>query len=164
MRLKSDLAESRRLRDENARLRRLLAEHGIPIPVTSLDNKAPAPTGAPLGDRTIVSGKAEQRIALFRSLFRGREDVYAVRWESPDGRSGYAPKADRDWKAYLDAKAADRKKVERCESNTRSISLWILPVPVESQPEPSWGMATDFFTGLSDRGLKGLLCHCRHPP
>ena len=112
-RIKSALAESRSLREENARLRRLLAEHGIPISATSLDNKAPVPTGQPLGDRTTVSGKAEQRIALFRSLFRGREDVYAVRWESADGRSGYAPKADRDWKAYLGAKDGDRKKVDR---------------------------------------------------
>ena len=104
-RLNSALAESRRLREENARLRRLLAEHGIPISATLLDIKAPVPTGEPLGDRTTVSGKAEQRIGLFRSLFRGREDVYAVRWESPDGRSGYAPKADRDWNAYLGARS-----------------------------------------------------------
>ncbi|MCC6175578.1 MAG: DEAD/DEAH box helicase [Chloroflexi bacterium] len=30
------------------------------------------------------------KIALFQSLFRGREDIYALRWER-DGRSGYAP-------------------------------------------------------------------------
>jgi hypothetical protein len=29
-------------------------------------------------------GRARKRIALFRSLFRGREDVYARRWEHPD--------------------------------------------------------------------------------
>jgi hypothetical protein len=57
--------------------------------------------------------KAEQRIALFRSFFRGHDDVYAVRWENTDGRSGYMPKADRDWKAYLRAKDEDRKKVDR---------------------------------------------------
>lgn len=31
------------------------------------------------------------KIALFRSLFQGRTDVYAYRWEGRDGRSGYAP-------------------------------------------------------------------------
>ena len=32
------------------------------------------------------------KIALFRSLFRGREDVYARRFESRrTGKSGYAP-------------------------------------------------------------------------
>jgi hypothetical protein len=50
---------------------------------------------------------------LFRSLFHERDDVYAVRWENADGRSGYMPKADRDWKAYLRAKGEDRKKVDR---------------------------------------------------
>jgi hypothetical protein len=35
--------------------------------------------------------KAEHRIALFRNLFRGRDDVYAVRWENTDGRSGHMP-------------------------------------------------------------------------
>jgi hypothetical protein len=58
-------------------------------------------------------GTAEQRIELFRSLFRGRDDVYAIRWENADGRSGYMPKADRDWKSYLRAKDKDRKKVDR---------------------------------------------------
>ena len=47
------------------------------------------------------------------SLFHGRDDVYAVRWENTDGRSGYMPKADRDWKAYFRAKDEDRKKVDR---------------------------------------------------
>lgn len=35
---------------------------------------------------------AEAKIALFRSLFRGREDVYPRRFESrKTGKSGYAP-------------------------------------------------------------------------
>jgi hypothetical protein len=34
-----------------------------------------------------------EKVALFRSLFRGREDVYALRWEKADGMSGYS----RDW-------------------------------------------------------------------
>ena len=110
--IESALEESALLREENSRLRRLLAEHGIPIPTAASNNEAPSPAGELLGERT-VPDKAAQRLALFRSLFRGREDVYAVRWEKPDGRAGYAPKADRDWKAYLGAKDGDRKKVDR---------------------------------------------------
>lgn len=38
------------------------------------------------------------RIALFRSLFRGREDVYPRRFESRrTGRSGYAPACGNEW-------------------------------------------------------------------
>ena len=31
------------------------------------------------------------KIALFRSLFRGRDDVFAYRWEGREGKSGYSP-------------------------------------------------------------------------
>jgi hypothetical protein len=41
---------------------------------------------------------AHAKIALFRSLFRGREDVYARRFESKKaGRSGYAPACANEW-------------------------------------------------------------------
>ena len=107
-------AEVERLQEENARLRSLLIAHGIPI------SEVPAPrsetiqvsSSAPEVQRPGVA-TAEQRIALFRSLFRGREDVYAIRWESSDERSGYMPKADRDWKSYLNAKEQHRKKIDR---------------------------------------------------
>ena len=40
----------------------------------------------------------EQKITLFRSLFRGREDVYPRRFESrTSGRSGYAPACGNEW-------------------------------------------------------------------
>jgi hypothetical protein len=37
-----------------------------------------------------------QKIELYKSLFRGREDIYAVRWEK-DGKSGYMPAYEVDW-------------------------------------------------------------------
>ncbi|CAN5494782.1 DEAD/DEAH box helicase [soil metagenome] len=41
---------------------------------------------------------AEEKIALFRSLFRGREDVYPRRFESQrTGRAGYAPACGNEW-------------------------------------------------------------------
>src|SRR5262245_7762718 len=46
-------------------------------------------------DRTSSS---EEKIALFRSLFRGRDDVYPRRFESRrTGRSGYAPACAKEW-------------------------------------------------------------------
>ena len=40
----------------------------------------------------------EQKIALFRSLFRGREDVYPRRFESKrTGKSGFQPVCRNDW-------------------------------------------------------------------
>jgi superfamily II DNA or RNA helicase/very-short-patch-repair endonuclease len=41
---------------------------------------------------------SEEKIALFRSLFRGREDVYPRRFESrKTGKSGYAPACANEW-------------------------------------------------------------------
>ena len=105
-------AECSRLREENARLRRLLAEHNIQIP-------PPEPPILPFVKPIEASSlderqeRARKRIALFRSLFRGREDVYACRWENADGRSGYSPAAQKDWKAINRSRPEDRKKVDQ---------------------------------------------------
>ena len=41
---------------------------------------------------------SETKIALFRSLFKGREDVYAKRFESKKtGKSGYQPVCKNEW-------------------------------------------------------------------
>src|SRR6185369_14333440 len=38
------------------------------------------------------------KIALFRSLFRGREDVFPRRWENvKTGKTGYAPACRNEW-------------------------------------------------------------------
>jgi hypothetical protein len=120
--LQSALAEMQRLREENVRLRCLLHEHGVQIPAVQSTTVIPVATNA-LPSAHITVLKAEQRIALFRSLFHGRDDVYAVRWENTDGRSGYMPKADRDWKAYLRAKDEDRSAwAPRWRSHHRHLS------------------------------------------
>lgn len=82
-RLDRALAELAALREENARLRHLIGTRG------DADQASPGPPRAQ-SDVTRLTAEAE-KIALFRSLFRGREDVFAVRWEARDGRAGYAP-------------------------------------------------------------------------
>src|SRR5229473_4832279 len=104
--------ENIRLREENARLRRLLAVHSIPIPQLAPENPPPTKiveTPPPVDKEE----RARKRIALFRNLFRGREDVYARRWENDDGRSGYVPAAVKDWKAINKSRPEDRKKVDQ---------------------------------------------------
>ncbi len=39
----------------------------------------------------------DQKIELFRKLFRGRLDVYAIRWHGSGGRSGYAVACENEW-------------------------------------------------------------------
>ncbi|MDP9133255.1 MAG: hypothetical protein M3N56_00315, partial [Actinomycetota bacterium] len=48
-------------------------------------------------------GTAAGRVELFASLFRGRPDVFATRWES-NGRSGWAPKCSNEWRPGVCAK------------------------------------------------------------
>ena len=50
---------------------------------------------------------------MFRSLFRGREDIYARRLENPDGRHGYSPAALKDRKAINASRPEDRKKIDQ---------------------------------------------------
>ena len=104
--------ENVRLREENARLRRLLAVHSIPIPQLAAENQPPTKTVemAPPVDK---EERARKRIALFRTLFRGREDVYARRWENDDGRHGYMPVVVKDWKAINRSRPEERKRVDQ---------------------------------------------------
>jgi len=44
----------------------------------------------------------KEKIELYNNLFRGREDVFAVRWQSADGtRKGYAPVCKNEWRDGL---------------------------------------------------------------
>ncbi len=42
-----------------------------------------------------------QKVELFRRLFRGRQDVYAVSWQGSGGRSGYAVACHNEWVAGI---------------------------------------------------------------
>ena len=56
------------------------------------------PTGSPVTDRS----SSEAKIALFRLLFAGREDVFPRRWENArTGKAGYAPACANEWKPGL---------------------------------------------------------------
>ena len=43
----------------------------------------------------------EKKINLFKNLFRGREDIFAKRWENKRGISGYSPVCLNEWNSDL---------------------------------------------------------------
>jgi hypothetical protein len=46
----------------------------------------------------MAASVATDKVALFRRLFAGRQDVFPVRWENTkSGRSGYAPACANEW-------------------------------------------------------------------
>src|SRR5438093_1073401 len=112
--LEDALGECHRLREENRRLRELLAQYGIEVPEES-SGPIKRTANEQSASSILVSQEspAKEKVALFRRLFHGREDIYAVRWESKDGRSGYSPACIKDWGAIHASGPAERKKVER---------------------------------------------------
>jgi len=40
-------------------------------------------------------------VSLFLSLFRGRTDVFPIRWENSKGKSGYSPACANEWKVVI---------------------------------------------------------------
>lgn len=48
--------------------------------------------------------RREEKLKLFMSLFKGREDVYAKYWEK-NGKSGYSPAYQFDWNEFMKFKA-----------------------------------------------------------
>ena len=91
-RLTEALAECDRLREENRQLRDRLG-------ISRESKSVQTVSSASKNGRAVISSKCspEDKVKLFRSLFRGREDVYAVRWEGRNGKAGYSPAHRRVW-------------------------------------------------------------------
>jgi len=51
-----------------------------------------------------MSMLSNERVKIFLSLFKGREDVFAIRWER-DGKTGYMPAYNLDWNDFSKHKA-----------------------------------------------------------
>jgi hypothetical protein len=96
-------AECTRLREENRRLR---DQAGLPsdevAPCVTADAAAPLNQASP----------ADKKVKLFRQLFRGRDDVYPLRWENRKGKAGYSPACANEWDKVLCGKP--RVKCAQC--------------------------------------------------
>jgi superfamily II DNA or RNA helicase len=120
-RLDDALAERVQLRAENERLRGLL---GLPSNSSRLEEKISEKSPGCASSNMTESASAvmkgrfspEQKIVIFRNLFRGREDVYPVRWESKNGKSGYSPACANAWKSPLCGKP--KVKCGQCENRS----------------------------------------------
>jgi superfamily II DNA or RNA helicase len=107
-RLAAALAEIESLRAENDRLRGLLGldEDRTPEPPAAWEPTlfVPATPARPAVDRR--SSPAD-KIGLFRSLFAGRDDVHAVRWQNDRSqKSGWSPAVVGGW---VNSKRPDRE-------------------------------------------------------
>lgn len=85
--------ECAKLRAENETLRAIIygkrsAHSAAPAEPAQLDA---------VGTSVRHDSSTTDKISLYRSLFRGREDIYPVRWQSKTGRSGYSPACGNEW-------------------------------------------------------------------
>lgn len=87
-------AEASESRARLETLREEFAERPHGLTVHTPAQGAPAVEPAPLTNSA--------KVALFRSLFRGREDVFPRRWENAkQGKSGYSPACHNEWELGL---------------------------------------------------------------
>ena len=127
--------ECKRLRAENQRLNeeltRYRAKYGDFSEIEKEEDLEPQPseTGEFVGNEVPIQSSniatitnqspPEEKIKLFRSLFRGREDVYAKRWYSEkSGKSGYQPVCLNEWNTWL----CDKRKTKCSECKNRKFA------------------------------------------
>ena len=110
------VAQNEILRKENTELRSLLCAHGIeykPRPTNVIDSIY-SPISLPVFKLSL-----DERVALFMSLFKGREDVFARRWFSKStGKAGYQPVCVNEWRRGV----CDKKTYKCAECPNRDFA------------------------------------------
>jgi hypothetical protein len=106
--LAAALAEIESLRAENGRLRGLLGldEDRTPEPPVAWEPTLFVPA-TPLRPAVDRRSSPDDKIGLFRSVFAGRDDVYAIRWQNDRSqKSGWSPAVVGGW---ANSKRPDRE-------------------------------------------------------
>jgi len=99
------------LQAENARLIALLEAHGI-------EWRSPPESVLHVSELEPSRLSTAEKVELFRRLFRGRTDVYPIRWESKTtGKTGYAPACGNEWLAGVCAKP----RIKCADCNNRQL-------------------------------------------
>lgn len=123
--------ENKRLSEENLQLRRQLGfaeapQENIEIPIIH-----------PTSVNKYSSSK--EKIELFRSLFCGREDVFAKRWQSTtSGKSGYQPVCENEWTEGL----CDKRKY-KCANCPNRVLKSLTDEDIYKHLEGKDGLARD---------------------
>ena len=139
-------------------------------------------TTAPLDTLPGITNQSsqEEKIALFRSLFRGREDVYPRRFESlKTGKAGYQPACRNEWVRGICEKP--RIRCEDCanraflpvtdevvrnhllgmdpqDKSGRDFTIGVYPMLLD---ETCWFLAADFDKATWQEDTKAFLETCR---
>ena len=169
-------AECARLREENTRLKKqLLNQEQMHADAHEESLEVGTPTRNPFGfiqNESVTLAKPavtnasdpSAKIDLFRALFRGREDIYAIRWVGRNGKSGYSPAAPRSEGTSL--KTSDYKK-RKCFPLTGEVvrdhlvgkqTVGIYPLLLD---ETCWFLAVDFDKKAWQTDASAFMKTCR---
>src|SRR3990167_7488191 len=84
------------LEQEIAYLKQLLQSNNIPYDFSDRVGNTNTTSKCTVTDNYTLT--PDEKISLFNSFFRGRTDVYALRWEDLEtNRKGYYPALDFEW-------------------------------------------------------------------
>jgi len=160
-RLAAALAECGRLREKNRQLRDYV---GL-VQIETLQPQSPNSVITPLATVAVTAkSSSEEKIRLFRNLFRGREDVYAVRWEGRNGKTGYSPACRKVWGASFRKKPYEPKEyfplTDQVIQNhlIGKLTAGVYPLLTD---ETCWFLAADFDKASWQDDVRAFLETCR---
>lgn len=182
------LAENNCLKEELKKLKEQLGNSDYQAVSGAIYDKSQLTGGFPSSrpkllrhdtDNEVVSANinklssSDEKIKLFMSFFKGRDDVYAKRWENKKkGTAGYSPFCLNEWKdgycikpqgscsacqhkAYA---SFDEKIVERHLRGHNSFVAGVYPLLTD---ETCWFLAIDFDDGDWQKDISALRDGCR---
>jgi len=120
-RCKTLAEELESVKEENRALKGILKRHGLECQEKTVNVAQQEIEAKKYSDIEFPSVNlgVEERVSLFRSLFRGREDVFARRWTSPaTGKCGYRPVCINEWRHGI----CDKKKSKCTDCPNRSFA------------------------------------------
>jgi superfamily II DNA or RNA helicase len=159
--LAAALAECERLRTENQQLRE---RKGLPSVV---ETAAQSTTSTVEFNSTVAvvtsKSSSDEKVKLFRSLFRGREDVYASRWEGRNGKMGYSPAHRKTWSNSFQKRPDEPKEYFPLTDQvihdhlTGKLTAGVYPLLTD---ETCWFLAADFDKTTWQDDVRAFLQTC----
>ncbi|WP_404997067.1 TOTE conflict system archaeo-eukaryotic primase domain-containing protein [Caldifermentibacillus hisashii] len=154
--------EIKQLKLENQKLKALLIQHNINVDASVSINKSKISKSN--------AEKLKERLEIFKSLFKGRTDVYAVRWESKTGKSGYIPACKFEWQ-----KPICQKPEIKCSECSRRVLLPLTDQVIYEHltgkktiglypllhDETCWFLAVDFDKKSWQQDVQAFMTTCR---
>lgn len=154
--------ENERLRKENASLRRQIGSQDPPKTEWSTDKEQHPPLTR--------ASTVEEKIRYFHDLFRGRDDVYPIRWDNQKGKSGYSPACGNEWHKILCRKP--KVKCGQCKNSqllpvTDQVihdhligrhTIGVYPILADGS---CWFLAVDFDKSAWQSDISTFLDSCR---